>query len=76
MKVDIRGIIIKISIFMAEKPDQKLLLEIPFERKSGMTIQFLNDESCEARILSKDGQKRVTIEVLAVYRRKNKMIGI
>lgn len=59
VKVDIRGIIIKISNFMIEKPDQKLLLKISFERKSGMTIQFLNDESCEARIHSKDGQKRV-----------------
>ena len=74
VEVDIGGVVIKVPIFVAEKPDQELLLGIPFERKSRMAIQFLDDGSCEARIHSEDGQKRVTMEVSAAYHRKNKMV--
>ena len=39
-----------------------------------MIIQFLNDESCEARIHSEDEQKRITMKISAAYYRKNKMM--
>ena len=45
VKMNIKEVVIKIFIFVAEKFDQKLLLEIYFERKFRIIIQFLNDES-------------------------------